>query len=150
MPQERQSMIRSNFTQHLTSTVTKLRTDNKFTDVTLVCDDKRQFQAHKFILSASSSVFETMLSGANHQNPMILLHGIQSDVMDSLLQFMYFGETSCSEKTLDKFFIAARILDIQELQTGDQVVEQVFLEDRDSKSESYFESVLRLLTLSWL
>ena len=31
---------------------------NELTDVTLVCDDKKQFKAHKIVLSACSTVFK--------------------------------------------------------------------------------------------
>ena len=83
---EKQSLFRADFAQHLKSIVTKIKRENKFTDVTLVCNDRTQFQAHRFILSASSPVFDHMLSGINHQNPIIFLHGIQSEIMNSLLQ----------------------------------------------------------------
>ena len=36
--------------------------DDEFTDVTLVSDDQREIEAHKFVLSSCSAVFKKMLS----------------------------------------------------------------------------------------
>jgi len=38
-----------------------MRKSSCFTDVTLVCEDLRQIQAHKVVLSACSAVFKRML-----------------------------------------------------------------------------------------
>ena len=43
----------------------RLRDDKEFIDVTLVCDDGQQMEAHKVILAASSPFFETILQRKN-------------------------------------------------------------------------------------
>ena len=44
------------YSDHLRVMLHEMMKSNELTDVTLVCDDKRQFKAHKIILSACSSV----------------------------------------------------------------------------------------------
>ena len=46
----------------------ELLSEGNFSDVTLVSDDEKQIQAHKFILSTSSSVFTGMLARNPHKN----------------------------------------------------------------------------------
>ena len=41
------------------------------TDVTLACEDRKQFQTHKFVLSAISSFFKDIFQNNKHQQPMI-------------------------------------------------------------------------------
>ena len=43
------------------STFSDLRKDVEFTDVTVVCEDDHQVEAHKVILAASSPLFKNML-----------------------------------------------------------------------------------------
>ena len=60
----------------------------EFTDVTLVCDDKKIFKTHKFVLSAYSPVFKSIINNAVENNPIIYLRGINHVEMGSILEFM--------------------------------------------------------------
>ena len=47
-----------------------LREDNDFADVTLACEDGKQFEAHKMVLASSSPFFQNILKRNNHpQSP---------------------------------------------------------------------------------
>ena len=48
----------NDFKENVNSAFGKLRNDKEFTDVTLVCEDGQQMEAHKVII-ASSSPFST-------------------------------------------------------------------------------------------
>ena len=63
-------------------------------DVTLVSDDKIPFFAHKYVLSASSPVFKTVLLNKSQSNPLIYLRGVIHQELESILQFIYLGEAS--------------------------------------------------------
>ena len=65
---------------------------SKFSDVTLVCDDKTHYKAHKFILCTFSSVFENILQDGNLD--CIYLQGISNHEIESILQFLYYGEVN--------------------------------------------------------
>ena len=69
---------------------------SKFSDVTLVCVDKTQFKAHKFILCTYSSVFENILQDGKLD--CIYLQGISNQEIESILQFLYYGEAIVPEE----------------------------------------------------
>ena len=48
------------YSDHLWKLMQDLMITNKFTDVTIVCDDKKQIQAHRHILSACSPVLREL------------------------------------------------------------------------------------------
>ena len=56
------------FSDHLREMLYQMKKSNEFTDVTLVCDDMRQFQAHKIVLSACSSVFKSIINDLPQNN----------------------------------------------------------------------------------
>ena len=89
------------------------KSDN-FTDVTLVSDDKKQKKAHKFILSAFSDVFKSILENIPENNAVIYLKGVKYQELESVLEFIYFGETSFSDRKINAFFEVAKSLEIKE------------------------------------
>ena len=50
------------YSDHLREMLHEMMKSNELTDVTLVCDDKKQFKAHKIVLSACSSVFKSIIN----------------------------------------------------------------------------------------
>ena len=54
------------FKENVNSAFGRLRCDNEFADVTLVCEDGQQMEAHKVILAASSPFFQKLLRGNKH------------------------------------------------------------------------------------
>ena len=88
----------------------------EFTDVTLVTDDKQQMRAHRNILSACSQVFKNILQmDFDKTNPVIYLRGIQHAEMESILQFIYLGNTRIHEERLNEFFMVSKNLEIKQL-----------------------------------
>ena len=81
---------------------TKMR-NNEFCDVTLVSADNKKLGAHKVILAASSSFFQNMLQSENHCHPVIFMSGAKHEVLDSMVEFIYTGETKLSNNNIDSF-----------------------------------------------
>ena len=79
------------FHAYLASSLRDDFTSNKFADVTLVCDEQKQFQAHKFVLSSFSPILKNLLVTNPHPHPIIYLRGIRQQELESILQFMYLG-----------------------------------------------------------
>ena len=50
------------YLDHLREMLHEMMKSDDLTDVTLVCDDKKQFNAHKIVLSACSSVFKSIIN----------------------------------------------------------------------------------------
>ena len=89
--------------------------NNENADVTLVSGDKVAFLAHKFVLSACSTVLKDLLLSNPHPHPMIYLNGVKKIELDSLLQFMYLGKTQICQSRMEKFFENGRDLHIKQL-----------------------------------
>ena len=103
-----------------------LREDKEFIDVTLACEDGKQIEAHKFILSSLSPFFEKILKRNKHPNPLMYLRGFQSKDLVPLLDFLYFGEASVYQEDLDSFLAIAEEIQLKGLtgQTPSDLVEE--------------------------
>ena len=93
-----------------------LMKSNKTADVTLVCNDKTKFKAHKFILSGCSPVFQSILDDLPHkEESVIYLRGVHSQEIKSILQFMYLGQATFYQSRLNEFLSVAKNLEIKEI-----------------------------------
>ena len=97
----------NDFQENLTSSFRELRTDIDFTDVTLVCDDDQQVEAHKFILKSGSPFFNKVLTKHKHSHPMIYMRGIKGKAMEAVLDFIYCGEANIYQEELNDFLALA-------------------------------------------
>ena len=94
MNQKKFNLTWYTYTDHLREMLHDMMSSNEMTDVTLVSEDKKKFKAHKVVLSASSSVFKSIISDTILSSPFIYLRGIQSFEIESILQFIYLGEAT--------------------------------------------------------
>jgi len=99
---------------NLANTFQALRKDGHFCDVTIACDEK-VIEAHKLILSAFSSVFNTILKKHSHPHPFIYLMGARAVDMDALIEFMYCGEVKVEQDQLKSFIETAEEFRVQGL-----------------------------------
>ena len=98
----------NDFKDNVNSTFRRLRVDKEFTDLTLVCEDGQQIEAHKVILTSSSPFFEKILQTTKHHHPLIYLKGFQSKDFVSILDFLYFGEANIFQEDFDSFLALLR------------------------------------------
>ena len=120
MDQEKFNLQWSTFNDHLQKLLIDLKTSNNFTDVTLVCEDKVQFNSHKFVLCASSPVFKSIITDNAMINPVIYLKGIQSCELEPILQFIYLGQATFYKDRFDEFLSVANSLEIKEIFKNDE------------------------------
>ena len=114
MAQENYSLLEwPSYSEHLRNMMKEMLMDEKFSDVTLVTEDKKQIKAHLNILSACSPFFKDILQKQN--NSIIFLRGIHFDEVKSIMQFIYLGKTSFQQEMLNEFLSVARSLEIKEL-----------------------------------
>jgi len=97
------------------NTIKDLLLDNDFADVSLACDDSELVLAHKVILSSSSAFFKRVLSRYPHKNPLIYIKGVQHAELESIIKFVYLGQTEVEQDNLGKFLEAAKTLEIRGL-----------------------------------
>ena len=103
------------YNDHLREMMQNLMQSNESTDVTLMCEDKTKFKAHKFVLNACSPVFQSIISDLPQRDPIIYLRGIHSQEIKSILQFMYLGQATFFHDRMNDFLNVAKSLEIKEI-----------------------------------
>merc|ERR1712133_178456 len=115
MYQEKYNLNWPTYSDHLREMLHEMMKSNELTDVTLVCDDKRQYKAHKIVLSACSSVFKNIINDLPQNNSVIYLRGIQHQEMESILEFMYSGVAKFHQNRMAEFLNVSKNLEINEI-----------------------------------
>jgi len=114
----------NSYTDHLREMLQQMRSSEELTDVTLICDDKKQIKAHKNILGASSSKFKTIVNELPIANSVIYLRGINYEEMEAILEYIYLGAVTIQENKIEEFLETAKNLDLKEI--GNRIEEQPF------------------------
>lgn len=104
----------NNHQENLTGIMAKLLDEQKFVDVSLVCEMKT-FKAHQTVLSACSPYFQQVLEENPHPHPIVILRDVKECEMAALLQYMYRGEVNVRDHELSAFLNMARALQIRGL-----------------------------------
>ena len=115
MHQEKYNLTWQTYSDHLKSMMRELMTNEEYSDVTLVTEDKQQINANIHILSACSPVFKDILKKEKNYRTIMYLKGIQYSEMESIMQFIYLGEATFHEEKMDKLLAVAKSLEITEL-----------------------------------
>ena len=123
----------NDFQENISTSFGKLRQDNNFSDVTLVCEDGEKIGSHKVILAAFSPFFAKLLERNDHPRPMIYMRGIKKVDLAAVIDFLYFGEANILQQNLEPFLAIAQDLKVKGLQqdnkeTGKQKDEETLLE----------------------
>ena len=105
----------NDFQDNIKSAFGNLREDKDFTDVTLVCEDGQQVEAHKVILAASSPLLKKLLSKNQHPHPLIYMRGTKFDDIFAIMDFFYRGEANVFQENLDSFLAIAEELQLEGL-----------------------------------
>ncbi|XP_056641217.1 protein tramtrack, alpha isoform-like [Diorhabda carinulata] len=93
-----------------------------FCDVTLACEG-RTIKAHKIVLSACSTYFETILSQYEEKDPILIMKDVKYIDIKCLVEFMYKGEINvehCHLATLLKTAEELRIKGLAEVSWRDE------------------------------
>merc|ERR1712086_1004178 len=106
MPDEKFILNWDQHEQNRTSSFNSMWECHDFLDVTIACDDD-QIDAHKVILSSASSFFHNILKRNPHSHPLLYLRGTKLKDVESLLEFIYTGQTEVSQEQLKDFMTLA-------------------------------------------
>ena len=118
MEQDNYKLSWPDYSDYLQDTLRKMMNSESYKDVTLVCDDMRQIRAHRNILSTCSPIFNNILEiDSQNRNAVVFFRGVNHQDMESIITFIYNGETSVSQERLNEFFSLAKSLEINELST---------------------------------
>ena len=105
----------NDFKENATSAFESLRDDSDFADVTLACEDGKQFEAHRVILASSSPFFQNILRRNKHSHPLIFMRGLKSEDLAAIIDFLYCGEANVYQENLDSFLAIAEELQLKGL-----------------------------------
>ena len=125
------------YNDHLKEMMQKLMQTNESSDVTLVCEDKTKFKAHKFVLSASSPVFQSIINDLPQKDPIVYLRGVFAPEMKSILQFIYLGQATFYQDRMNEFLSVSRTLEIKEISRD---VDSSNVPD-STHAEEYYEKI---------
>ena len=137
MNQEKYNLNWHTYSDHLREMLHEMMKSDQLTDVTLVCDDKKQFKAHKIVLSACSSVFKSIINDLPQNSSVIYLRGIQHQEMESILEFMYLGVATFYQERMNEFLNVAKNLEVKEISRDVEFDEDVGSEEpRESETQN--------------
>ena len=106
----------NDFNSSIPTSYPSLREERDFLDITLVSDDELKFDAHKVVLSASSTFFRNMLRRTSKNvNTLLFLNGVKSSDLQLVLDFVYNGEVKLHQESIPSFLEATSKLRISGL-----------------------------------
>ncbi|XP_073994330.1 uncharacterized protein isoform X2 [Rhodnius prolixus] len=85
-----------------------------FCDVTLACEGKT-LRAHKMMLSACSTYFDSIFSKHEEKDPIVILKDVKFEDIKALVEFMYKGEINVENSQLSTLLQTAEELRIKGL-----------------------------------
>ena len=113
-------LTKNNYEDSTKTIFKNLLKDVEFTDVTLALNDEKQVKGHKAILGASSSFFRKIFQQNAVANLVLYLKGISTKDMNSIMEFIYLGQTSVNKADLNTFLEVAEELKIEGLMQTDK------------------------------
>ena len=133
----------NNFQENISTTFQQLCGDTDFSYVTLEDEDGQKVEAHRVILSASSTVFLTMLKRNKNSHPLIYMRGLKSQYLQALMDFIYQGEANVYQNDLDKFLLLAEDLQVKglsEIGSKELILGTLIRDDPNKTNQNVYEN----------
>jgi hypothetical protein len=125
-PSEKFCLKWNDFQTNIVGSISELRRDTDFSDVTLVCEEDQQIEAHRIILTACSPFFSRVLKRNKHSHSMIYMRGLKAKDLKAIVDFIYLGEANIYQEDLDGFLVLAEELQLKGLAgTGNDPIDTV-------------------------
>ena len=133
LPLEKLNLNWMDFQKNMAASYHNLRENPDYSDVTLVCEDDQQIEAHRIILTACSPFFDTILQRNKHSHPIVYMRGTKTKDLVAIVDYIYYGKTNIYEEDLEGFLALAEELKLKGLaNTGSQ---DIIVDNDDYKSE---------------
>ena len=91
MPADTLNVKWDTYSSHWLEALKGLKSTNQLSDVSILCEDKTRFEAHKLVLSSCSEELKNIVELLPAVSSVLYFHGISGNVMNSLLEFIYKG-----------------------------------------------------------
>ena len=134
---EKLNFVWDSFQEHSRVMLQNMMT-SKFSDVTLVCEDRKKIPAHRNMLSAFSPVLRDILEDidlSDLKHPIIYLKGIKYQEMKLILDFSYMGQVDILCDKVEDFLSSAQSLEIEGLNAENDAYEQISKSADKTKEE---------------
>ena len=95
------------YSSHWLEALKDLKNTYHLSDVSILCEDKTRFEAHKLVLSSCSEELKNIVELLPAVSSVLYFHGISGKVMNSLLEFIYQGTTVSRQENLKAFIEVA-------------------------------------------
>lgn len=105
----------NNHQSNLLGVFSQLLQDESLVDVTLACAEGHSIRAHKVVLSACSSYFQTLFVDHPSRHPIVILKDVRFAELRTLVEFMYKGEVNVEYCQLSALLKTAESLKVKGL-----------------------------------
>ncbi|CAH0553878.1 unnamed protein product [Brassicogethes aeneus] len=105
----------NNHQSNLLGVFSQLLRDESLVDVTLACSEGHSIRAHKVVLSACSSYFQTLFVDHPSRHPIVILKDVRFAELRTLIDFMYKGEVNVEYCQLSALLKTAESLKVKGL-----------------------------------
>ncbi|XP_055389676.1 myb-like protein A [Condylostylus longicornis] len=105
----------SNHQSNLLGVFSQLLQDESLVDVTLACSEGASIRAHKVVLSACSSYFQSLFLDHPEKHPIVILKDVRLSELQTLVEFMYKGEVNVQYCQLSALLKTAESLKVKGL-----------------------------------
>ncbi|XP_055526004.1 uncharacterized protein LOC129718858 isoform X2 [Wyeomyia smithii] len=105
----------NNHQSNLLGVFNQLLQDESLVDVTLACSEGASIRAHKVVLSACSSYFQTLFLTHPGRHPIVILKDVRFAELRTLVDFMYKGEVNVEYCQLSELLKTAESLKVKGL-----------------------------------
>ena len=103
----------NDFESNICQAFKRLKDDRDLCDVTCVCEDDQEVEAHKVVLASCSQFFDKIFKKYKNKQVVLYLKGVSCHQLKSLMSFMYLGQVSVSQEELSSFLQAAEELQVR-------------------------------------
>ena len=108
----------NDFESNICQAFKRLKDDRDLCDVTCVCEDDQEVEAHKVVLASCSQFFDKIFKKYKNKQVVLYLKGVSCHQLKSLMSFMYLGQVSVRQEELSSFLQAAEELQVRGLAQG--------------------------------
>lgn len=105
----------NNHQNNLLGVFSQLLQDESLVDVTLACAEGHSIRAHKVVLSACSSYFQSLFVDHPGRHPIVILKDVCFSELRTLVEFMYRGEVNVEYCRLSTLLKTAESLKVKGL-----------------------------------
>ena len=134
---DKMKLVWRDHSRYLLDSFVRLKRFNQSTDVTLICADEQEIQAHKIVLSSSSQLLYSLLDNVPATG-VVYLPEVTFKELSLIIEYMYCGEISLNQSDLNNILSLAESLGIKSIvEKLHQIQNKLLYEKQKNLTTSY-------------